>query len=623
MSEGGSSARERRESFFARPALPAHSGTPRSSMHVEYTEEENSIFALKNLKQICELNNAALLRIGLDTLMDKLSCLDATNSTDSYPVWAVKLVSLVLTWLPIQHRYQALLASLEDLDLSVRQTTIIRTPKQDLILTIIEGILTTERSLIGLNVIDVLNSLISKLASQITYPSSPSQPTQKLIHSIIGLSRHIYYSDQIRDMCAAITEWSRPLCQSFGPREGKSSPVEDGDAETVTFAATVSLSILRAVLAQGGNTVSLDVVWNATEGCLARGETSVRVAYVDAVTTHLRCGDSESEEDSQSGIRFLATIHVAIFDALKKQDLVPTDYAALWKLLWSLVKRFEGREVVNGLPMLWRLMEIVPQDAEVERRNCVEGIYLAFVSLVADLFNVTTLNSVVTTEIETRTELNIWPTFIDLTAHKIDLAIEATFPTSTPRALPEDLLRTTIANDLTFSPSFPQPLREYLLLLWSEDSLPEPRPPLRSPPRLTLDYRTPESEYGPRATESQVTDSHTTSMNSFSVDDLHRKRSLSRYVERTSSPVTTIKQLRNVLEGENAPIPTEVPILEVNGEKIPSEDHTPVEEVPGEMEDGDVTSILESLNVNGEWKEKESGEIHPGDETLHPPYNGI
>ena len=128
-------------------------------MQVDYTEEENSVFALKNLKQVCEMNNASLIRIGLDSLMDQLASLPSSNSTDDYPSWSVELVTLVLTWLPIQHRYLTVSATLDDLDLRHHKLgdKSISTPKQELILSIVEGILTTGESLIGLNVMDVLN----------------------------------------------------------------------------------------------------------------------------------------------------------------------------------------------------------------------------------------------------------------------------------------------------------------------------------------------------------------------------------------------------------------------------------------------------------------------------------
>src|SRR5579862_8413493 len=84
LSEPPLSPRERRQSFFTREGTTAQSvvqsGSPRSSMQLDYTEQENSLIALKNLRQFCEMNNASLIRIGLDCIMDELATLDSCNA---------------------------------------------------------------------------------------------------------------------------------------------------------------------------------------------------------------------------------------------------------------------------------------------------------------------------------------------------------------------------------------------------------------------------------------------------------------------------------------------------------------------------------------------------------------
>src|SRR5579859_4088908 len=234
MSSPMPSPRERRQSFFTREVMNTQSvvqsGSPRSSMQLDYTEQENSLIALKNLRQFCEMNNASLIRIGLDCIMDELATLDSCNATEDYPSWAVELVTLLTTWLPIQHRYLTVLACLEDLGPSKSNSDrSISTPKKELILTILEGILTTGESLIGLNVIDVLNTLIEQIAVQLTVrPNTTTDVVQKLVNCIVGLAGHIYYSDQILDICSAIMDWSLPLFQALQNRSGKITPALEG-----------------------------------------------------------------------------------------------------------------------------------------------------------------------------------------------------------------------------------------------------------------------------------------------------------------------------------------------------------------------------------------------------------
>jgi hypothetical protein len=85
-----------------------------------------------------------------------------------------------------------------------------------------------------------------------------------------------------------------------------------------------------------------------------------------------------------------------------------------------------------------------------------------------------------------------------------------------------------------------------------------------------------------------------------------RKKSLSRQLmERSPSPATQINQLRKVLAGTAMrQRDAAVPNIEVNGEKVVS-DSTPEEDaLLDEKAEGDVTLILDSLNVNGAWNEK-------------------
>jgi len=353
------------------------------------------------------MNNASLIRLGLDYLMDKLASLTSSNATDDYPAWTVELVTLVLTWLPIQHRYLCVSASLEDLDgagAKRYQDKAISTPKQQLILTILEGILTTGESLIGLNVMDVLNLLIDKIAIQISLrPTTKIDVIQKLVNCIVGLAGHVYYTDQIRDMCTSIMEWSRPLLRSLKPTvSGKDSPATEGeeDVQDVKIAAIWSLRILKAVLAKGGGSVGLEEVWQGTEGGLAGRDGEVRMAYVDALTTHIRAEDKvvggEAEAPDIAGLaRFLSMIHVPVYVTLKATDANASDYWAVWVLLLVLLRRFEVKEVIKVLPMKWRLLDVTRDKCSRERIACVEAIFLGFLAIVSDTFKISDLEAAV------------------------------------------------------------------------------------------------------------------------------------------------------------------------------------------------------------------------------------
>jgi hypothetical protein len=97
-----------------------------------------------------------------------------------------------------------------------------------------------------------------------------------------------------------------------------------------------------------------------------------------------------------------------------------------------------------------------------------------------------------------------------------------------------------------------------------------------------------------------------------------QKKSLSKRLERSPSPITNIDQLRKVLSGGSTRARRSVPKIEINGEKV----FTPVtNSTPDEKETGDVTLILDSLNVVGEWNEKGTDDlIENARNRIKPPY---
>jgi hypothetical protein len=86
-------------------------------------------------------------------------------------------------------------------------------------------------------------------------------------------------------------------------------------------------------------------------------------------------------------------VHVPIFKSLKRVDAAASDYWAIWVLLIALLKKFEMKEAIKALPMLFRLLDVSTEIATVERRACIEGVFVAFVFVIAEKFGVDSLRS--------------------------------------------------------------------------------------------------------------------------------------------------------------------------------------------------------------------------------------
>ena len=86
---------------------------------------------------------------------------------------------------------------------------------------------------------------------------------------------------------------------------------------------------------------------------------------------------------------------------------------------------------------------------------------------------------------------------------------------------------------------------------------------------------------------------------------------------RAPSPATHIDQLRRVLTGAPNGNNENVPEIEVNGLSVNVTDMSATYE---EKEQDDVTDILESLKLNGEWNEKRGGDLKGKVDGIRPPY---
>jgi hypothetical protein len=202
-------------------------------------------------------------------------------------------------------------------------------------------------------------------------------------------------------MCATILEWSEPLFHALESRSGKDTPGMEGDDEilTVKTASIWSLRVLKGILAKRGGSIHLEEIWTGTEGGLAGKDGEIRMEYVDALVTHLGSEwdeeDEEGDHDNQSSAAFLTMIDIPIFKVLTRGDASPSDYWAIWVLLLRLLHKFEVKEVINVLPMLWRVLDTLPERVGQERQACVEGIFFGFLNVVSDMFTIPSLQETI------------------------------------------------------------------------------------------------------------------------------------------------------------------------------------------------------------------------------------
>ena len=350
-------------------------------------EEEAGIQALKSLKQIFVANNRLQIRLATAAIL-RYICANAHHhhrmkttrpGSGTAPSWATTVTEMVTRWAPVQDRFVMLVTAMEAL---VRSPIAEENLEQQLVLVGLVGwLLRSDINLIGLSVMDVLLGLVQHILlvlqlggrgsdvlphhqqtdaidlfqdtkGLIDEPSStesiakngesiqeksPSTSRQELLarlQTCIGdLATHIYYSDQISDIIAAILLRLKPSPTSAVSSEA--AAIEHPQAAARAISASVklqenphtddffsfgtarvtALKAIKEVLinanmrrsgngapASGRNRVGV-LVWEGTQWLIRDEDRRVRRAYTDALLTWLKLemsrGDLRVMEDKR------------------------------------------------------------------------------------------------------------------------------------------------------------------------------------------------------------------------------------------------------------------------------------------------------------------------------------
>lgn len=334
-------------------------------------EEEVALQALKCLRKIFTTSNRAQIRMATASILRFMCNPDVHQKKESNMSirfrssrnWATIVIELVSRWTPMQDRFVILVTIVETL---VRSPVSEENLEQQLVLTTLVGwLLRSDINMIGLSVMDVLLGLVQHILLLLQLggkalnvlphhqqtdaidlfsdnsnvldrpPSSSSAeklaPTgeslspstnrmellSKLQRCIGGLATHVYYSDQIYDMIAAILLRLRPSpssglnnataaieTQDVADRAFSDSAKLQEESNTDDFfsfgtARVAALKAIKEVLTVAnknksagnagivGRTRVAVQVWEGTQWLLRDDDRRVRRAYVDALLTWL------------------------------------------------------------------------------------------------------------------------------------------------------------------------------------------------------------------------------------------------------------------------------------------------------------------------------------------------
>ena len=342
-------------------------------------EELVELEAIQSLKQIFTANSrsqiriatASLLKFVIGTVHRRRPNTAASSRSTASGTWATTIMEIITTWTPVQDRFVILVTAMETL---IRSPVAEENLEQQLVLVSIIGcLLRSSINMIGLSVMDVLLGLVqhimlllqlggrgsnvlphhqqtdaidlfqdtnkiidrqfskeidekAKLTRESSNPSVIRQELLVKLQRCIGdLATHIYYTDQISDMIAAILLRLKPAPQ---PGLGTATAaVEDPAAAAKAISDSISMkenpetddffsfgtarvTALNAITdilttanlkgsvagaaAVGRNRVSVQV-WEGTQWLLRDEDRRVRRAYVESLLTWLNLEMSRND----------------------------------------------------------------------------------------------------------------------------------------------------------------------------------------------------------------------------------------------------------------------------------------------------------------------------------------
>ena len=441
----------------------AASGTTEEADQI--AEEETSMIALEALRHIFLGVNRGHLRLATSSVLKFVGTHvkpKESLSNNGVGNWATTLMAMICSWTPVQDRYAILVGTVE---------TLVRSPileedlaRQLVLATVINYLLGSTINFIGLSVMDVLIGLVSHtlLLLQLGGPGTSVMPHHQQSTSVLSekdvaspkssdslggvvmevvkepspfriqlldtvkqsmasLAVHVYYTDQISDMVAAILSRLKPppnqsvsstaeaiedpagtvksVADSANLRER--SPYVDGffsfETARLTALETVKNIIKTANTRRpDGSTASVPRgsvgvrAWEGTQWLLRDPSGQVRKSYVDALVTWLTLEKTKEdliyvdeyyrtkENQSDKGAlarravsnasqrdksprrvknTFLALLHLAVYENALQYVDSESDLLLIHLLLTTLINKLGVNAIRTGLPMILRLQE--------------------------------------------------------------------------------------------------------------------------------------------------------------------------------------------------------------------------------------------------------------------------
>ncbi|KAI8636865.1 hypothetical protein BD408DRAFT_425439 [Parasitella parasitica] len=400
--------------------------------------------------EITAAKTTALLFSKANGVAVKLSLEPLFKFTDDNEKWwpanfAISMMELALDSLQPQYRYLLVSEILQQLETvkSATKTDKYNIEKHASLVSILDTILNANIPLVGISVLEVLNSLFTDLIKSVqdfkTFRDNEPSSTddiqgaleyaiqQGLAHSIGGLASQTYYLNQLNDITGYIISTLRVGNNSIETIEGL--PVKEYRnvalkcLDLITTASSTKESQKEDTESNDENTpiynhaITLDA-WIPALGLLTEKTSSeTRVGFA---VTLVHCLEATSENEiaiepypkhtlNQHGdVMLVNALHQSILDWIQLPTIDVHDIGAIHMVLSSLTRKFGVDETIKAVPLVFKIQDLVKQTLilHTARQRAAAAIVVEWLSMVGEFYRIDSLIQYADTLKNERIKLN-------------------------------------------------------------------------------------------------------------------------------------------------------------------------------------------------------------------------
>ncbi|KAJ9057775.1 plasma membrane localization protein [Entomophthora muscae] len=348
----------------------------------EITPERINALASHGIADLARLSSVTHLRFLIDCIFRYIE----EKSWWSKSQFITQLIQLVSSSAQPQFRYIPVAVVLKLLE---NQDNIQSFVKMQCLVTVLEALLNRRQSLVGISVLEILNTLVLQLFSlpgerdakgeEVTSSAASLAAQNRLIQTIGKLGSQVYYSDQIMDVLGYLVNKLR-----IGSKDSASPLLTVAQSRILVLRAMTRVLVshhqsIKEKPSGSKATISLNV-FTSTLSLLLCNSPMVRLEFffflhelIHGLGYHERVSKSHESD-------FLASLHRALFDYASNTTNLPVDYLVLFHILSSLYPGLGEQALVRTIPLIFRLqaLEADERDASLHHHLALSGVVVHF-----------------------------------------------------------------------------------------------------------------------------------------------------------------------------------------------------------------------------------------------------